>query len=52
MEYNVCVLCCSLTRWHEVCHNAPYAIQEVLFAWEHGAITTEIVKVTHVLYHI
>ncbi|XP_050418518.1 mediator of RNA polymerase II transcription subunit 24 isoform X3 [Patella vulgata] len=34
----------SLTRWHEVCLNTPFAIQEILFAWEHGAIGPEQVK--------
>ncbi|KAL5007754.1 hypothetical protein ScPMuIL_016560 [Solemya velum] len=33
-----------LTRWHDVCTNIPLAIQEVLFAWEHGALATEGVK--------
>ncbi len=37
--------CFSLTKWHEVCHNAPYAILEVLHAWEAGALTAETVKV-------
>ncbi|XP_067650609.1 mediator of RNA polymerase II transcription subunit 24-like isoform X2 [Haliotis asinina] len=35
----------SLTRWHEVCNNTPFAIQEVLFAWEHGALSAENVRV-------
>ncbi|ESO96217.1 hypothetical protein LOTGIDRAFT_239364 [Lottia gigantea] len=34
----------SLTRWHEVCLNTPFAIQEILFAWEHGAINIDQVK--------
>ncbi len=36
----------SLTRWHEVCHNAPHAILEVLHAWEAGALTADAVKVS------
>ena len=35
----------SLQRWHEVCLNTPFAIQEVLFAWEHKALLMEKVKV-------
>ena len=35
----------SLTRWHDVCLNMPCAIQEVLYAWEHGAIKQETVQV-------
>lgn len=31
----------SLTRWYEVCQNMPYAIQEVLYAWEHKALSRE-----------
>ncbi|KAL3832581.1 hypothetical protein ACJMK2_024214 [Sinanodonta woodiana] len=30
--------------WHEICINSPLAIQEVLFAWEHGAINVDKVK--------
>ncbi|KAK2159520.1 hypothetical protein LSH36_151g01018 [Paralvinella palmiformis] len=33
-----------LTRWHDVCLNMPCAIQEVLYAWEHGAIKQETVQ--------
>ncbi|XP_021357333.1 mediator of RNA polymerase II transcription subunit 24-like isoform X3 [Mizuhopecten yessoensis] len=35
----------SSTKWHEICLNAPFAIQEVLFAWEHGALGSDNVKV-------
>ncbi|GAB1599287.1 mediator of RNA polymerase II transcription subunit 24-like isoform X5 [Argonauta hians] len=34
----------SMARWHEICMNAPFAMQEVLFAWEHGALTADNVK--------
>lgn len=34
----------SLQRWHEVCINTPFAIQEVLFAWEHKALPFDKVK--------
>ncbi|XP_076472709.1 mediator of RNA polymerase II transcription subunit 24-like [Babylonia areolata] len=34
----------NLQRWHEVCLNTPFAIQEVLFAWEHKALPMEKVK--------
>lgn len=34
----------SMARWHEVCMNAPFAMQEVLFAWEHGALSADNVK--------
>ncbi|XP_074655944.1 mediator of RNA polymerase II transcription subunit 24-like isoform X2 [Tubulanus polymorphus] len=33
-----------LARWHEVCQNAPFAVQEILYAWECGAVTSESVK--------
>lgn len=36
---------CSMARWHEICMNAPFAMQEVLFAWEHGALSADNVKV-------
>ncbi|XP_064613745.1 mediator of RNA polymerase II transcription subunit 24-like isoform X2 [Liolophura sinensis] len=36
----------SLQKWNEVCMNAPFAVQEVLFAWEQGVIPAENVKVT------
>ena len=39
----------SLTRWHDVCLNTPFAIQEVLFAWEHEAINFDNVKVSQLL---
>lgn len=35
----------SLVKWNEVCQNSIGAIKEVLLAWEHGAISTENVKV-------
>ena len=35
----------SLQRWHDVCLNTPFAVQEVLFAWEHMALPVEKVKV-------
>ncbi|KAH7938066.1 hypothetical protein HPB49_019636 [Dermacentor silvarum] len=31
-------------KWHEVCVNVPMAIKEILIAWEHGAISTDTVK--------
>ncbi|XP_052248772.1 mediator of RNA polymerase II transcription subunit 24-like isoform X5 [Dreissena polymorpha] len=31
-------------KWHEICTNTPYAIQEVLFAWEHGSISSDNIK--------
>ncbi|CAH1788223.1 unnamed protein product [Owenia fusiformis] len=34
----------SLTKWHEVCTNAPFAIEQFLLAWEQGAITETTVK--------
>ncbi|CAI9716342.1 Hypothetical predicted protein [Octopus vulgaris] len=34
----------SMARWHEICMNAPFAMQEVLFAWEHGALSADNVK--------
>ncbi|KAL8611936.1 hypothetical protein ACOMHN_034065 [Nucella lapillus] len=34
----------TLQRWHEVCLNTPFAIQEVLFAWEHKALPVDKVK--------
>lgn len=34
----------SLVKWQEVCQNSPAAIKEVLLAWEHGAISTDNVK--------
>ena len=32
-------------RWHEVCQNIPYAVYEVLIAWECGVLTADQVKV-------
>jgi len=32
------------TKWHEISHNTPYAIQEVLFAWEHGVLNNDKIK--------
>lgn len=34
----------SQVKWHEVCINVPMAIKEILVAWEHGAISTDNVK--------
>ncbi|KAI0211616.1 Mediator of RNA polymerase II transcription subunit 24 [Lamellibrachia satsuma] len=31
-------------KWNEVCHNSPYAVREVLYAWEHGVLTADSVK--------
>ncbi|XP_052811866.1 mediator of RNA polymerase II transcription subunit 24-like isoform X2 [Mya arenaria] len=31
-------------KWHEICNNMPYAIQEVLFAWEHGSLSSDSIK--------
>lgn len=31
-------------KWNEVCHNCPYAVREVLYAWEHGVLTADSVK--------
>ncbi|CAG2056138.1 unnamed protein product [Timema podura] len=36
--------CSSGVKWHEVCHNVPGAIKEVLLAWEQGAVTSNDVK--------
>nr|CAD7433236.1 unnamed protein product [Timema monikensis] len=36
--------CFSGVKWHEVCHNVPGAIKEVLLAWEQGAVTSNDVK--------
>jgi len=33
-----------------VCHNCPYALREVLYAWEHGALTADSVKVRVLIY--
>ena len=35
----------NLSRWHEVCQNVPYAVHEVLIAWECGALSADQVKV-------
>ncbi|XP_054723473.1 mediator of RNA polymerase II transcription subunit 24-like [Uloborus diversus] len=37
-------------KWHDVCMNAPAAAREILLAWEHGALSTEKVKI--ILDHI
>ncbi|XP_014674164.1 PREDICTED: mediator of RNA polymerase II transcription subunit 24-like [Priapulus caudatus] len=34
----------SLVKWQEMCVNVPAAVQEVLVAWEAGAVTAETVK--------
>lgn len=34
----------NMQRWHEVCLNTPFVVQEVLFAWEHKALNPEKVK--------
>nr|KAG5701608.1 hypothetical protein BaRGS_019297 [Batillaria attramentaria] len=34
----------NMQRWHEVCLNTPFVVQEVLFAWEHKALTPDKVK--------
>ena len=39
----------SLQRWHDVCLNTPFAVQEVLFAWEHMALPVEKVKVRNLV---
>ncbi|XP_025096611.1 mediator of RNA polymerase II transcription subunit 24-like isoform X2 [Pomacea canaliculata] len=31
----------NVQRWHELCINTPFAVQEVLFAWEHKALAKE-----------
>ncbi|XP_048736976.1 mediator of RNA polymerase II transcription subunit 24-like isoform X2 [Ostrea edulis] len=35
----------SITRLNEFCLNFPLAVQEILIAWEHGAIVTDTIKV-------
>lgn len=37
-------------KWHEVCTNLPWAIQEVLFAWEHGSVSSDNIKM--ILNHL
>lgn len=34
----------SMTRWQEICTNMPFVAQEILFAWEHGALSPDNVK--------
>lgn len=34
----------SMTRWQEICTNIPFVAQEILFAWEHGALSPDNVK--------
>lgn len=34
----------TLVKWHDMCINVPAAIQEVLIAWEAGAVSSETVK--------
>ncbi|VDI02263.1 mediator of RNA polymerase II transcription subunit 24 [Mytilus galloprovincialis] len=33
-----------MTRWQEMCTNMPFVAQEILFAWEHGALSPDYVK--------
>ncbi|XP_063421837.1 mediator of RNA polymerase II transcription subunit 24-like isoform X2 [Mytilus trossulus] len=33
-----------MTRWQEMCTNMPFVAQEILFAWEHGALSPDNVK--------
>ena len=40
----MCV-CVSLTRWNEICHTALFAVEELIHAWQHGAINSEKVGV-------
>ncbi|KAI8492083.1 Mediator of RNA polymerase II transcription subunit 24 [Branchiostoma belcheri] len=34
----------SLQRWQDVCTNIPFAIQEILTAWENGALSADAVQ--------
>ncbi|XP_013388960.1 mediator of RNA polymerase II transcription subunit 24-like isoform X2 [Lingula anatina] len=34
----------SHTKWQDVCNNIPFTVQEVLYAWEHGAIMRDTVR--------
>eukprot|EP00058_Branchiostoma_floridae_P015206 XP_002600694.1 hypothetical protein BRAFLDRAFT_118555 [Branchiostoma floridae] len=34
----------SLQRWQDVCTNIPFAIQEILTAWENGAVSADAVQ--------
>lgn len=36
-----------MTRWQEICTNMPFVSQEILFAWEHGALSADNVKVSY-----
>jgi len=40
-----CVIVVSLTRWNEVCLMASYAVHELLYAWQQGAINADAVAV-------
>ncbi|KAK3092255.1 hypothetical protein FSP39_000388 [Pinctada imbricata] len=35
----------QLTRWNEICSIFPHVTQDILFAWEHNALSTENVQV-------
>ena len=37
------------TRWNEVIDTMPYIMQEVLFAWENGAINVDQIQVSNKL---
>lgn len=41
----------SMTRWQEMCTNMPFVAQEILFAWEHGALSPDYVKVGLTFYY-
>jgi len=41
-----------MTRWQEICTNIPFVAQEILFAWEHGALSPDNVKVRNFLSRI
>ena len=32
-----------------MCHHTPHAVQEVLYAWEHGVLTEQDIKVSSML---
>ena len=50
--WRFCVFFCSLTKWNEVCSNVPYALREVLVAWEYGVIGKDTVQVRSLMHFI
>ena len=43
----LCVCFVSLVRWNEICQTASLAIQELLHAWQNGAVNSEKITVRH-----